>query len=116
MTEKEKREIELYSSCFVYEEMYKSFKKKLSKKNYPCQKGYTALECFATDLENFYWVTTERIKRSEALGITYNKEELVDRLKEYTDRFLKFYKQEENIDKKVLNKLKNYGYIKTLIY
>ena len=117
MTDKERLEIDLDSIKLTYQTIHKEFKEKLSKEKYPYQKGFTRLECFATDLDNFYWVTKECIIRAERSGVTYNKEELLDRLKDYTDRFLKFYKQEKDkVDKKVLKKLQNFDYIKTLIY
>lgn len=117
MTEREMLEIDLDSIKLVYQTQHEEFKKKLSKEKYPCQKGFTRIECFAADLDNFYWTTKQCIVRAERLGVTYNKDELLDRLKDYTDRFLKFYKQEKDkVDKKVLKKLQNFDYIKTLIY
>ena len=117
MTERERLEIDLDSIKLVYQTQHKEFKEKLSKEKYPHQKRYTRLECFATDLDNFYWTTKECIIRAERLGVTYNKDELLERLKDYTDRFLKVYKQEKDkVDKKVLKKTQGLDYIKTIIY
>lgn len=117
MTERERLEIDLDSIWSTYQVIHKEFKEKLSKEKYPYQKGFTRLECFATDLDSFYWVTKECIIRAERLGVTYNKDELLERLKDYTDRFLKFYKQEKDkVDKKVLKKIQGLDYIKTIIY
>ena len=117
MTEREKLEIDLESIKWVYQEQYKAIKEKLSKEKYPKIKDASSLECFATDLDNFYWTTKECIIRAERLGVTYNKDELLERLKDYTDRFLKVYKQEKDkVDKKVLKKTQGLDYIKTIIY
>ena len=117
MTEREKLEIDLDSIKWVYQEQYKEIKEKLSKEKYPKIKDASSLECFAIDLDNFYWSTTECIRRAERLGVTYNKDELLERLKDFTIRFIKLYNQEKDkVDKKVLKKLKNFDYIKTLIY
>ena len=107
MTDKEILEIDLDSIWSTYQVIHKEFKEKLSKEKYPYQKVFTRLECFATDLDNFYWTTKECIIRAERSGVAYNKDELLERLKDYTDRFLKFYKQEKDkVDKKVLKKIK----------
>ena len=63
MTERERLGIDLDSIKLVYQTQHKEFKEKLSKEKYPYQKGFTRLECFATDLDNFYWVTKECIIR-----------------------------------------------------
>ena len=80
MTEREKLEIDLDSIKWVYQEQYKAIKEKLSKEKYPKIKDASSLECFATDLDNFYWTTKECIIRAERLGVTYNKDELLERL------------------------------------
>ena len=117
MTEREKLEIDLDSIKWVYQEQYKAIKEKLSKEKYPKIKDASSLERFAIDLDNFYWATKECIIRAERLGVTYNKDELLERLKDYTDKFLKFYKQEKDkVDKKVLKKIQGLDYIKTIIY
>ena len=123
MTEKEKRIDELYSIQFVYQNNHKEFLEKI-KKGYTKEGKFSALECFATDLDNFYWTTNECIKRAELVQATYNRKDLLDRLEAYTTEFLEFYKDEKkkvNTEEKlkkfkeIEKKIKGYDYIKIIL-
>lgn len=123
MTNKEKQLIELDSIQLSYKIVHKEFLDKI-KKGYTQEGRFSALECFATDLDNFYWTTNECIKRAELVQATYNRKDLLDRLEAYTTEFLEFYKDEKkkvNTEEKlkkfkeIEKKIKRYDYIKLIL-
>lgn len=123
MSEEEKRIIDLESIQFVYQNNHKEFLEKI-KKGYTKKGRFSALECFATDLDSFYWATNECIKRAELVHATYNRKDLLDRLEAYTTEFLEFYKDEKkkvNTEEKlkkfkeIEKKIKGYDYIKKIL-
>ena len=61
MTNKEKILIDLDSIKSVYKIEHENFKNKISE-GYSNQEKFLALECFATDLDNFYQLTNKCIK------------------------------------------------------
>ena len=123
MTNEEKQLIELDSIQLSYKIVHKEFLDKI-KKGYTIEGRFSALECFATDLDNFYWTTNECIKRAELVRATYNRKDLLDRLEAYTTEFLEFYKDEKkkvNTEEKlkkfkeIEKKIKGYDYIKIIL-
>lgn len=123
MSEEEKRIIDLESIKLTYKISNQEFLDKI-KKGYKKEGRFSALECFATDLDNFYWITNECIKRAELVRATYNRKDLLDRLEAYTTEFLEFYKDEKrkaNTEEKlkkfkeIEKKIKGYDYIKLIL-
>ena len=123
MTNKEKMLIDLDSIKSAYKIVHKDFLEKMTK-GYSNTKRFSALECFATDLDNFYQLTNECIKRAELVRASYNKKDLLDRLEAYTNEFLIFYNDEKkkiNTEEKLKKfktidkKIRGYDYIKIIL-
>ena len=111
MSEEEKIIIDLESIKSVYEISNQEFLDKM-------QKGYSNLELFASDLDNFYWITNEYIKRAELIHADYDKQKLLDTLEAYTTEFIEFYKDKKEETKefeKIDKKIKGFDYIKLIL-
>lgn len=117
MSEEEKRIIDLESIKLTYKISNQEFLDKI-KKGYTKEGRFSALECFATDLDNFYWATNEYIKRAELIHADYDKQKLLDTLEAYTTEFIEFYKDKKEETKefeKIDKKIKGYDYIKLIL-